>query len=522
MSGDRQNNYTESKENFIKRFSSLLAVSSTYDIFYNIYHNTVDKYPVVASVWEISEGGIKRTTALALKSMQPVLQKLQPQIAVANDYACKGLDHLEERFPVLHKDSTEIVSDVKEMAVRKMKSIRENVTNPILLVSDKAINVVTQSLGKTKVLVNENVTSVLSNVIGRSITHGADAALSRSEQLADSCLPNEDGNETAEEDRPSEETSKLPHRNYTQVYLLASKLYNHAYKLVVMFVQNAKKQKQEIIALVPAVCFAGTSAKVNLDVAGSNRKKQDPTDSRTLSLHTNTEGEQKKCGIAEPAVPGLQKSFGCVFSDIVANLNEISNAVQMRKQQVFKTVQKLSSQLWSSDLVVSLGHFVSQLKGKLWDVWQTRYTRIDDVLSYLVSVLLLPGTSVEDNEVKSETDENKSQGWRSLVPRLAKEEGIVKISEGNPEPQITQGRQNESVSSENTIFTTVTETEGGMSVFSSSGQSEKEGKCPESEIAGEQSQKNLEQQSAQMPVFQEQQAIGEDFRESELRSPNPS
>ncbi|XP_078386139.1 perilipin-2-like isoform X2 [Cetorhinus maximus] len=433
MSGDRQNNYTESKENFIKRFSSLLAVSSTYDIFYNIYHNTVDKYPVVASVWEISEGGIKRTTALALKSMQPVLQKLQPQIAVANDYACKGLDHLEERFPVLHKDSTEIVSDVKEMAVRKMKSIRENVTNPILLVSDKAINVVTQSLGKTKVLVNENVTSVLSNVIGRSITHGADAALSRSEQLADSCLPNEDGNETAEEDRPSEETSKLPHRNYTQVYLLASKLYNHAYKLVVMFVQNAKKQKQEIIALVPAVCFAGTSAKVNLDVAGSNRKKQDPTDSRTLSLHTNTEGEQKKCGIAE-----------------------------------------------------------------------------------------LPGTSVEDNEVKSETDENKSQGWRSLVPRLAKEEGIVKISEGNPEPQITQGRQNESVSSENTIFTTVTETEGGMSVFSSSGQSEKEGKCPESEIAGEQSQKNLEQQSAQMPVFQEQQAIGEDFRESELRSPNPS
>ncbi|XP_041030993.1 peroxisomal membrane protein 11A isoform X2 [Carcharodon carcharias] len=521
MSGDRQNNYTESKENFIKRFSSLLAVSSTCDIFYNIYHDTMDKYPVVASVWEISEGGIKRTTALALKSMQPVLQKLQPQIAVANDYACKGLDHLEERFPVLHKDSTKIMSDVKEMAARKMKSLRENVTNPILLVSDKAINVVTYSLEKTKVLVNESVTSVLSNVIGRSITHGVDASLSKSEQLADSCLPNEDGNE---EDRPSEETIssfKLPHRNYTQVYLLASKLYNHAFKLVVMFVQNAKKQKQEIIALVPAVCFAGTSAKENLDIAGSNPKVQGPINRRALSSHTNMEGQQKKCGVAEPAVPGLHESFESVFSDIVANLNEISNAVQMKKQQVFKTIQKLSSQLWSSDLAISLGHFVSQLKGKLWDVWQARYMRIDDVLSYLASTLLLPGTSVEDNEVKFETEENKSQGWRSLVPRLAKEGGIVQISEGNPEPQITQGRQNESISSENMIFTTVTEAEGGMSVFSSSGQSEKEGKCPESEIAGEQSQKNLEQHSAQMPMFQEQQAIGEDFRESELRCPNP-
>ncbi|XP_067874195.1 perilipin-2-like isoform X3 [Heterodontus francisci] len=441
MSGDGQNSYIRSKESFIKRFSSLLAVSSTYDIFYNVYKNTKDKYPVVASVWEVSEGGIKRTTALVLKSMQPVLRKLQPQIAVANDYACKGLDHLEEKFPVLHEDATKIASDMKEMAVTKMKSIRDKVTSPILHVSDKAINVVTCRIEKTKVLIDESVTSVLTSGIGRLITDGVDAALLRSEQLVDSYLPNEDGNGTVDEDLPSEETinpSIPPQRNYKQVYFLASKLYSHAYKHIVMSIQNAKKQKQEIVAFVPDVFFVRTLAKEKLNIASSNLKMQDLINRWVLSWHTNNmEGEQKEGGIMEPAVPGLHKNFQTIFSDIAANLNEVSNVVQMKKQQTFKTVQKVYSQLWSMNLPISLGHFASQLKGKLWDSWKALYVRKDGILSDLANILLLSGISTKEDE----TEKNQSQGWNAVKPRPAKEEEMAQISEGIPESQMTQGRE---------------------------------------------------------------------------------
>ncbi|XP_038669531.1 perilipin-2-like isoform X2 [Scyliorhinus canicula] len=472
MAEDGQSNCIESKENFIRRLSSLLAITSTCDIFYNVYQTTKDKYAVVASVLEISEGGIKRTTALARKTMQPVLQKLQPQIAGANDYACKGLDHLEAKFPVLHQDATKIACDVKEMAIRRMKSIRDEVASSILHVSDKAAHVVTCSLEKTKVLVNGSVTSALSSKIGRSLTHGADAALSTSEELVDSYLPREVENRTVHEDLPNEEainSSKLPDRNCTWMYFLTSKLYTHASKHVVMFIQNAKKHKQEIVTLVPDVCFM-------------------------------------------PTVPYC-------FSDIVTSLKEISNAVQMNRQQVFETLQTFHSQLWSINLAVSLENCISQIRGKLWDAWNTLRARKDDVLSHLTSNLLLLGIPPKEDEMKHETEENKSQGWQSLVPRPPKEQEVMQISEGKPGLQITQGREVESIPNDKVIITTLTGGEGGRSALLSSGQSEKEGRCLESEIPGDQLQEDLNQHIAQMPVFPEQQ--GEDFRESGLGHPIP-
>ncbi|XP_038669528.1 perilipin-2-like isoform X1 [Scyliorhinus canicula] len=512
MAEDGQSNCIESKENFIRRLSSLLAITSTCDIFYNVYQTTKDKYAVVASVLEISEGGIKRTTALARKTMQPVLQKLQPQIAGANDYACKGLDHLEAKFPVLHQDATKIACDVKEMAIRRMKSIRDEVASSILHVSDKAAHVVTCSLEKTKVLVNGSVTSALSSKIGRSLTHGADAALSTSEELVDSYLPREVENRTVHEDLPNEEainSSKLPDRNCTWMYFLTSKLYTHASKHVVMFIQNAKKHKQEIVTLVPDVCFMGTPDKENLDIASSNSKVQAPIS----RCHNDNKGDdQKEDGTAEPTVPYC-------FSDIVTSLKEISNAVQMNRQQVFETLQTFHSQLWSINLAVSLENCISQIRGKLWDAWNTLRARKDDVLSHLTSNLLLLGIPPKEDEMKHETEENKSQGWQSLVPRPPKEQEVMQISEGKPGLQITQGREVESIPNDKVIITTLTGGEGGRSALLSSGQSEKEGRCLESEIPGDQLQEDLNQHIAQMPVFPEQQ--GEDFRESGLGHPIP-
>ncbi|XP_048418698.1 perilipin-2-like [Stegostoma tigrinum] len=432
MSADGQNNCITSKGNFIKRFSSLMAVSSTYNTFCNVYNNTKDKYPVFASVWEISEEGIKRTTAVVLKSIQPVLQKFQPQIAIANDYACKGLDHLEEKFPVLHEDSTKIASDLKEVAIGKMRSIKDKVTNPILHVSDIAISVATYRIEQMKVFVNESVISVLSSGIGRSITNGVDATLSQSQQLADFYLPVEGGNGTVGEATPSEETIS----------------------------------------------------------------------SSTLSI--------RKC--MKPEVLDFCKSFQ---SCLVTNLNEITNLLQKRLQQVFAIIQKFNQKLWSNT-----GCFISQVKGKLWNAWKALIVKKDHVLSYLVNVLLLPGISAEEDEKKFEMGENRNRSWSSLVPRPAKEK-MAQMSDVKPKPQISPGREADPIPSENSSSPTVIEPEGVRPAGFSLGQNDQEETCPASVIPNEHLQKDFEQPEAQEPVFQEQQ-VREDLRESELSCPKPS
>uniref|UniRef100_UPI00398F3E9F perilipin-3-like n=1 Tax=Pristiophorus japonicus TaxID=55135 RepID=UPI00398F3E9F len=418
--------------------------------------------------------------------------------------------------------SLQIAAHVREMAIRKLKDMRDKVTSPILHVSDKAINVVTYRMEKTKGLVDESVTSVLSSGFGRLITDGVDGALSRSEQLVDSCLPNEDGSGTADEDLPCEEAispSNPPHRSYKRMYSLASKLYSHAYKRVVIFIQNAKEQRQEIVALVPDVCLMRPLTKEGLDIASSNSNVQMGIIRSLLSWHTNnTEGEQKEGGIVESAAPGLRKNFQIVFSDIVANLNDVSNVVQMKKQQTLKTVQRFYSQFWSMNLLISPSHFVSQLKGKLWVAWNTLYVKKDDVLSGFFNILLLPGGIYMNDKTDFETEENQNRGWSFLKPRPPKEKATAQISDRMPE---SQGREAESIPSENSISVPATETKGGLCAGSSSGQSEKEGQCPEPEVPGQWLQNDLEQLSTQAPIFQEQQVIGEDFRESELRCPIP-
>uniref|UniRef100_A0A2K5QTN1 Perilipin 2 n=1 Tax=Cebus imitator TaxID=2715852 RepID=A0A2K5QTN1_CEBIM len=90
---------------------NLPLVSSTYDLMSLAYVNTKDQYPYLKSVCEMAEKGMKTITSVALTSALPIIQKLEPQIAIANTYACKGLDRMEERLPNLNQPSTQVVAN---------------------------------------------------------------------------------------------------------------------------------------------------------------------------------------------------------------------------------------------------------------------------------------------------------------------------------------------------------------------------------------------------------------------------
>ncbi|NWX33895.1 PLIN1 protein, partial [Notiomystis cincta] len=93
------------QENALQRVLQLPVVSSTCETLQRKYSSTKESHPLMASVCEVYERGVQGAGALAMWGMEPVVRRLEPQcesaVAVANNLACRGLDHLEEKIPAL-------------------------------------------------------------------------------------------------------------------------------------------------------------------------------------------------------------------------------------------------------------------------------------------------------------------------------------------------------------------------------------------------------------------------------------
>ncbi|NWX82566.1 PLIN1 protein, partial [Nothoprocta pentlandii] len=89
------------QENVLQRVLQLPVVSSTCESLQRSYASTKEAHPLVASVCDVYERGVQGAGALAAWSVEPVVRRLEPQLAVANDLACRGLDHLQDKIPAL-------------------------------------------------------------------------------------------------------------------------------------------------------------------------------------------------------------------------------------------------------------------------------------------------------------------------------------------------------------------------------------------------------------------------------------
>ncbi|NWT06513.1 PLIN3 protein, partial [Mionectes macconnelli] len=87
----------------VSRVADLPLVSCACGAVASAYASTKEKHPYVRSVCDAAEKGVKTLTAVAMSRAQPLLTRLEPQISAANEFACKGLDKLEEKLPILQQ-----------------------------------------------------------------------------------------------------------------------------------------------------------------------------------------------------------------------------------------------------------------------------------------------------------------------------------------------------------------------------------------------------------------------------------
>ncbi|XP_058393343.1 perilipin-3 isoform X1 [Diceros bicornis minor] len=184
----------------VDRVAGMPLISCTCDMVSAAYASTKESHPHVKTVCDAAEKGVKTLTAAAISGAQPLLSKLEPQLASASEYAHRGLDKLEENLPVLQHHTEKVLVDTKELVSSKVAGAREAVSHTVSSARDTVASRVTEAVDvtrgavqsgvdMTKSVVTSGVQSVMGSRVGQMVLSGVDAVLGRSEEWVDNHLP---------------------------------------------------------------------------------------------------------------------------------------------------------------------------------------------------------------------------------------------------------------------------------------------------------------------------------------------
>ncbi|CAK7292643.1 PLIN3 [Vulpes lagopus] len=184
----------------VERVANMPLISSTCHMVSAAYTSTKESHPHVKTMCDVAEKGVKTLTAAAVSGAQPILSKLEPQIASASEYAHRGLDKLEGNLPILQQHTEKVLADTKELVSSKVSGAREAVSSTVSSAKDTVASRVTEAVDvtrgavqtgvdATKSVVTSGVQSVMGSRVGQMVLSGVDAVLGKSEEWVDNHLP---------------------------------------------------------------------------------------------------------------------------------------------------------------------------------------------------------------------------------------------------------------------------------------------------------------------------------------------
>ncbi|XP_062371902.1 perilipin-2 isoform X3 [Sardina pilchardus] len=340
-------------QNVVSRVASLPLVSSTYDLMSKVYLQTKDQHPYLKSVCEVAELGVKTVSTVALISALPIIDKLEPQLTIANVLACKGLDQIEKSLPILLQPSEQVVASAKDTVNGAKDVVSETVSGAKDTVAGAVTGVVGRTRGAvqggvelTRAAVTGGVSMVKESRVVQLVSSGVDSALSTSESLVEHYLPRTDQDTKIScKAVESFEQGLEPRSVYTRLGSLSTKVGQRTYQRTVAKVREARQHSQESIAQLHLTMDVIEYARKNLDNA--NQK-----------MHV------KLSAIMDWRVSG-QTSEECDAANIESRTlvlaRGLSQQLQTTCQGLVSSVQGLPQNI--QDQALTLSHLASELYG---------------------------------------------------------------------------------------------------------------------------------------------------------------
>ncbi|XP_073521804.1 perilipin-2-like isoform X1 [Phyllobates terribilis] len=400
----------QQQQNVVVRLINLPLVSSTYDLVSSAYVTTKDNHPYLKSVCDVAEKSVRSITSVAITGAMPILQKLEPQIALANTIVCIGLDKIEEKLPILYQPPEKVVANASEAVV----GARDAVIHRITGVVDKTKGAVQNGVEMTKDVVNGSITTVLGSRVVKIMSNRVDSALTRSESLLEQYLPPTD-EELAKEATETEgfEVSKDGPGYYVRLGSLSTKVRKRAYQQTLTRIKDAKCRSQEAIAQLQNTVDLIEYARKNMN--GANQKIHDAQEKIYAKWvqWTNTgedaggetEGaeqiESRTLAIARNLTQNLQTTCLSLVSSVQGLPQNIQNKVHGASAMAADVYQNFRS-----------ASSFREMSDSLLTATKDKFTKIkdsmDDVMDYFINNTplnwLVPDFSI--NDFASETDDN--------------------------------------------------------------------------------------------------------------------
>ncbi|XP_009806854.2 perilipin-3 [Gavia stellata] len=180
--------------------SYLPLLNSAFNLVSSAYNYTKETHPYLSGVCNVAETVAAVAVGSVVGGAQPILNQLEPQLALVNEYACKGLDQLEENLPFLQEPADKVISDTKQLVSTKVTSAmdaaceakegaKDLVTNKVTEAMDLTKGAVQDGVEKTKSMVTSTVNTALDATVSQAVAGGVESVLGISEDLVDHYLP---------------------------------------------------------------------------------------------------------------------------------------------------------------------------------------------------------------------------------------------------------------------------------------------------------------------------------------------
>ncbi|XP_009893506.1 PREDICTED: perilipin-3-like [Charadrius vociferus] len=155
----------------VNRVTSLPLLNSAFNLVSSAYNYTKETHPYLSGVCNVAETVAAVAVGSVVGGAQPILNQLEPQIALVNEYACKGLDQLEENLPFLQQPADKVISDTKQLVSTKVTSAMDAACEAKEAMADK----VTEAVDLTKNVVGDSV-KLTRSMVASTVNSAVEAA----------------------------------------------------------------------------------------------------------------------------------------------------------------------------------------------------------------------------------------------------------------------------------------------------------------------------------------------------------
>ncbi|XP_066491392.1 perilipin-1 [Tiliqua scincoides] len=259
-------NGNSKEDNVFLRVLHLPVVNSACISIQKTYATTKEAHPLMASVCQAYERGVQSATSLAVWSVKPVVQMLEPQFAAANTLACRGLDHLEQRIPALQEPVEKVTSDLKDSISTYIQSATRSMADSM----DRIWGLAADGYELSESTVRDTVEYARTSPVSQMAEAGVDATISNLEKLVAFLFPKPECQPGQKPPKGCASKEKSPTNIFSRLRTLASTISQHAYKQTVQTIQYTRDKGQELASWIPSLTAKSTAAQALMDNQAQN------------------------------------------------------------------------------------------------------------------------------------------------------------------------------------------------------------------------------------------------------------